>query len=70
MNQDPVWKALPDWKEQQRFYSQAASHFAVLKNAWRNYTMHSRSIYTEKQAEQIFESVKSFMQVLAERLHE
>jgi hypothetical protein len=70
MNQDPVWKALPDCKEQQRFYSQAASHFAVLKNAWRNYTMHSRGIYTEEQAEQVFGSVKNFMQTLAERLHE
>jgi hypothetical protein len=70
MHKDPVWKALPDCKEQQEFYAQAASHFGILKDAWRNYTMHSRGKYTEDEAERIFENVKGFMQQLAERLHE
>ena len=70
MNQDAAWKALPDCKERQRFYSQAACHFAVLKNAWRNYAAHSNDIYTEEQAEQVYDGVKGFMQTLAERLHE
>jgi hypothetical protein len=70
MHKDPVWKALPDCKEQQEFYAQAASHFGVLKDAWRNYTMHVRAKYTEEEAEQIFANVKSFMQKLAERLCE
>jgi hypothetical protein len=70
MHKDPASKALPDCKEQQEFYAQAASHFGILKDAWRNYTMHVRGFYTQEQTEQIFENVKSFMQKLAERLHE
>lgn len=70
MHKDPSWKALPDCKEQQEFYSQAASHFEVLKNAWRNYTMHRRGFYTEEQAEEIYNNVRGFMQKLATRLHE
>jgi hypothetical protein len=54
MYKDPAWKALPDCKERQEFYAQAATHFGVLKDAWRNYTMHARGFYTEEQAEQIF----------------
>ncbi|MDQ6651910.1 MAG: hypothetical protein M3Y84_04110 [Acidobacteriota bacterium] len=38
MHKDPQWKAQPDCKGQQEFYAQAASHFGVLKDAWRNYT--------------------------------
>lgn len=70
MHKDPAWKALPDCKEQQEFYSQAASHFGILKDAWRNFTMHVRGKYTEDEAERIFENVKGFMQKLADRLHE
>jgi hypothetical protein len=70
MHKDPRWKVLPDCKEQQEFYAQAASHFAILKDAWRNFTMHARGKYTEDEAERIFENVKGFMQQLAERLHE
>jgi hypothetical protein len=42
LHTDASWKALPDYKEQQEFYAQAASHFRILKIAWRNYTMHNR----------------------------
>jgi hypothetical protein len=70
MHKDPTWKALPDCKEQQEYYAQAASHFGILKDAWRNYTMHARGFYTEEQAERIFENVKGFMQKLGERLSE
>jgi hypothetical protein len=70
MHKDPLWKELPDCKEQQEFYSQAVSHFEVLKNAWRNYTMHRRAFYTEEQAEEIYNGVRGFMQKLATRLNE
>jgi hypothetical protein len=70
MRGDPAWSVLPDCKQQQEFYAQAASHFGILKDAWRNYTMHVRGFYTEEQAVQIFENAKSFMQKLAERLSE
>lgn len=70
MHKEPDWKALPDCKEQQEFYAQAASHFGVLKDAWRNYTAHARGKYTEQEAEEILINVRSFMQKLATRLSE
>lgn len=70
MRSDPVWKVLPDCKDQQEYYSQAAAYFRTVKDAWRNYTMHSRAKYTEEEAEQIFNAVKGFMRKLAERLSE
>jgi hypothetical protein len=70
MHKDPNWKALADYKEQQEFYAQAASHFGVLKDAWRNYTMHARGIYTVEMAEDIFNNVRGFMQKLASRVRE
>ena len=69
-HRDPVWKSLPDCKEQQEFYSQAASQFGLLKDAWRNYTMHSRGKYTEGEAEQIFRNVKTFVGKLTKKLSE
>jgi hypothetical protein len=70
MNKDPLWKLVSDCKEQQEFYAQAASHFGILKDAWRNYTMHLRGKFTEDEAEQIFNSVRAFMQKIAERISE
>jgi hypothetical protein len=70
MRSDPAWRGILDCKEQQEYYSQAASYFRTVKDAWRNYTMHVRAKYTEEEAEQIFNSVKGFMQKLAERLSE
>ena len=70
MHKEPKWKALSDCKEQQEFYAQAASHFGVLKDAWRNYTAHKRGKYTEEEADLIFRNVKAFMQKLATRLSE
>lgn len=67
MRQDPRWKALPDVKDLQEYYSQAASHFVILKDAWRNYTAHARGKYTEKEASDIFTAVGAFMQKLAAR---
>ena len=59
-----------DWKDQQEFFSQAASHFMVLKDAWRNYTAHARVKYTDEEAEMLIMNVRGFMQKLATRLHE
>jgi len=59
-----------DWKDQQEFFSQAASSFMVMKDAWRNYTAHARGKYTEDEAEALFRTVRSFMQRLGTRLHE
>lgn len=65
MHKDPDWRLLPDCKSKQEQYSQVASHFAVLKDAWRNYTMHARGKHGDDEAELIFVNLKSFMQKLA-----
>ncbi len=65
MHRQAQWKSIPDCKEQQEFYSQAASHFGILKDAWRNYTAHARGKYTEEQATLIFENVKAFIEKLS-----
>ena len=59
-----------DWKDQQEFFSGAATQFMFVKDAWRNYVAHARDKCTEDEAERIFSSVRSFMQRLATRLHE
>ena len=70
MHKDPAWKALPDCKQQQEFYAQVASHFGVLKDAWRNYAMHVRGKFTEEEAEMIYINVKGFMKKLVGKLRE
>jgi hypothetical protein len=59
-----------NWKEDQEFYSQAASHFMVLKDAWRNYTAHMRGTYDQTDAKRIMDNVAGFMHKLATRLAE
>jgi hypothetical protein len=59
-----------DWKDQQEYFSQAASNFMIIKDAWRNYTAHVRGKYTDEEAETLLINVRAFMQKLAVRLHE
>jgi hypothetical protein len=56
-----------DWKEQQKFCSQAATHFMFLKEGWRNHVMHARDVpYDEGRALSVFGHAREFMQALAE----
>jgi hypothetical protein len=56
-----------DWKEQQKFCSQAATHFMFLKEGWRNHVMHVRDLpYDEGRALSVFGHVREFMQALAD----
>jgi len=68
MGADPARSA--DWKDQQEFFSQAASHLLTIKNAWRNYTAHARGKYSDEEAEALLISVRAMMQTLATRLRE
>ena len=70
MPADQKWKILPDCKEQHEFFSQAASNFSVLKDAWRNYTAHARGKYDEQEASDILMSVRAFMAKLSNRFTE
>ena len=58
----------PDWRQDQQFYSDAASHFYFLKNAWRNQVAHVHQTYDDSQALQICSHVKQFMEQLAKKL--
>ena len=65
MHKDPTWKSRSDCKDLQERYAQAASHFGILKDAWRNYTAHARGKYDEAEAFIIFLNVQGFVQKLA-----
>lgn len=58
------------WKIEQQFYSEASAHFRVLKDAWRNHSMHIHERYSEERAETIYQSVRGFIQHLATKLSE
>ncbi len=61
----------PAWKvRDEPFFAGAATHFRLVKNAWRNHAAHGRVKYTEQEAEDIYGSVRSFMRHLSERLSE
>lgn len=65
---DPARPA--NWKSEQEFYAQIASHFMFLKDAWRNNVVHRREKYTEEETKHIMENVRAFMQKLATKLSE
>jgi len=59
------------WKiNDEPFYTEAATHFRMVKNAWRNHTMHLKEHYDEERAHVILSSVSNFMKHLATKLHE
>ena len=59
------------WKDQDEpFFAGAATHFRLVKNAWRNHAAHGRGKYTEQEAEDIYGSVRAFMRHLSDRLTE
>lgn len=60
----------PDWRNDEPFYSEAAAHFRLVKNAWRNHTMHTKERYDEERAQDIFNGVSAFMRHLATKLSE
>jgi hypothetical protein len=60
----------PDWRAEEPFYAEAVTHFRMVKDAWRNHTMHINKRYDEERAKDILNSVAAFMRHLATRLHE
>jgi HEPN domain-containing protein len=49
-------------------YAQAAVYLENVKNAWRNDVMHPKATYTDEEAEEVFRTVKVYMQYLAKIL--
>ena len=59
------------WKDRDEpFFAEAAAHLRFIKNGWRNHAMHRRQKYTDEEAEAIYESGRSFMRHLSQRLSE
>lgn len=56
--------------DDERFYSEAASHLRLLKNAWRNYVMHEHDTYDEERAQRVWNHVQELMEHLATKLSE
>lgn len=56
--------------ERLQFLSEAAKEFFYFKDGWRNYVSHGRGVYDEYQARSVLEHVKSFMNLLGNRLGE
>jgi hypothetical protein len=69
---DSILKTKPKqlrWKR--AFYPQLFLHFRYFADAWRNRAFHSPAArYGESEAQQVFEHVRDFMQLLATRLSE
>lgn len=57
-----------NWKQDEKFYSEAIAHFRFIKDAWRNYSMHVYERYDEEQAESVFNHTRAFMRHLATKL--
>lgn len=53
-----------------KFYSEAASQFRHFNNGWRIRVSHARESYSDDQAREVIEHVRSFFETLAERLSE
>jgi len=54
----------------EKFYSEAAASFDFVRRAWRNPTLHVERTYSTERAEEILQSVRSFMRHLATMISE
>jgi hypothetical protein len=52
--------------QKNQFYCELATNFYYFKEAWRNHVSHSRAIYDERQAKEVWNHVRSFMRRLAQ----
>ncbi|MHB1109342.1 MAG: hypothetical protein ACYCZU_03335 [Devosia sp.] len=57
-----------NWAADEPFFSESAAYFRVLKNAWRNHTMHITNTYDEERALAVYNTTRDFMRHLAARL--
>lgn len=57
-------------KDEIDWFSDAATHFRYLKDAWRNYAAHGKDRYDRDEADRVYQNVKDFMISLSSRLSE
>jgi hypothetical protein len=60
----------PEWKQEKEYYIGAALQFRFFKDAWRNHIMHGRDFFPPREAREVFDHVRSFMQDLAKKIEE
>ena len=60
----------PNWQDDRKFYSELASHFRFIKDAYRNYAMHVHERYDEGKAHSLYLQTSEFMRHLATKLSE
>lgn len=58
------------WKRDERFLAEVASHLGAVRVAWRNPTMHMERMYTPEEASDVYAAVKGFMAHLSTRITE
>ena len=58
------------WKQDRQFYSEAFVELLYIKDAWRNWAMHARSVYGETEANKITSHAANLMRHLALRFRE
>ena len=63
-------RGTPGRDENLLFYDEAAAQFRFFKNGWRIRVAHARASYTEPQAKEVIDHVRSFFETLAPRLKE
>jgi hypothetical protein len=68
--QKPVKDRTPEWTTDDGFFSTATANLRVVKNAWRNPTMHVERRYTEEEAREVWDASRAFMRHLAMKLSE
>jgi hypothetical protein len=54
----------------EQFFAEAATAIDNMRRAWRNPTMHPEKTYSPERAEEILNSVRTFMRHMATKLHE
>jgi len=54
----------------EQFYAEAATSIDHMRRAWRNPTMHPEKTYSPERAEEVLQSVRSFIHHLATKIHE
>jgi hypothetical protein len=57
-------------KQREHFYAQLAAQFKFFKDGWRNYTMHAKERYSDRDAEQMLKHVEYFLILASEQLKE
>jgi hypothetical protein len=68
--QKPTNDRSPEWRTDDRFFSEATANLRAVKDAWRNPTMHIEHIYDEEKALDLSNAVRAFMRHLATKLSE